>query len=223
MFPSILGLADFSYPCAGRMFSVGGRKNIASSAPLVRLAGAFWLLASLEFLVPPSCLHVRSLQWRLLTLWSPGLDHPSLPVPLSRAVRWISLRGYCRTVFLTGFFNLGLWLLFCTDVRMCLHWVEATASSFVLVSVAYWKLEMLFHIYLLGLQALFLTLPSIPIGVAVLRVPTCDDSMVVASVALQGGTVSRFLCLLTGRLMVLFECLVLHLPLVICQGNPLFW
>ena len=83
---------------------------------------------------------------------------------------------------------------------------------------------MLFHIYLLGLRALFLTLPSIPIGVTVLRVPTiCDDLTVVASVYLQDGTVSSFLCLVTGRLMVLFECLVLHLPLVICQGSPLFW
>ena len=39
-----------------------------------------------------------------------------------------------------------------------------------------------------------LTLPSIPFRVTVLRVPTmCDDSMVVASVNLQGGTASRFL------------------------------
>ena len=83
---------------------------------------------------------------------------------------------------------------------------------------------MLFHIYLLGLQALFLTLPSIPIGVTVLRVPTMsEDSTVVASVNLLGGIVSCFLCLLTGRLMVLFDCLDLHLPLVLCQGSPLLW
>ena len=80
---------------------------IASSASLLRLAGVFRLLALLERLVPPSCLHVCSLHWHLLTLWSPESDHPSLLVPLSRAVRWIFLRGYCGTVFLTGFFRFG--------------------------------------------------------------------------------------------------------------------
>ena len=53
-----------------------------------------------------------------------------------------------------------------------------------------------------------------------LRVPTvCNGSMVVASVSLQGGTVSRFLCLLTCRLMVVFECLDLLLPRILCQGS----
>ena len=69
-----------------------------------------------------------------------------------------------------------------------------------------------------------LTLPSIPFGVTVLRVPPmCDDSTVVASVNLQGGTVSHFLCWLSSRLVGWFECLDLHLHLVICQGSPLFW
>ena len=57
-----------------------------------------------------------------------------------------------------------------------------------------------------------------------LRVPTmCDDLTVVTSVPLQGGTVSCLLCLLTGCLLVLFKCLDLHLPRVLCQGSPLFW
>ena len=69
-----------------------------------------------------------------------------------------------------------------------------------------------------------LTLPSIPIRVTVLHVPTmCDDLTVVASVNLQGGTVSRFVCLLTGRFIGWFECLDLHLHLAVCQGSPLFW
>ena len=125
---------------------------------------------------------------------------------------------------MTGFFDSGLRLRFCTDVRTRLRRVEAPASSFILVSVVSSKHKLLFHIYLLGLRALFLPFPSFPIGVTVLRVPTiCDNWTVVASVPLQGGTVSCFLCLLTGRLMVLFECLDSHLPRVLCQGSPLFW
>ena len=86
------------------MISVGGRKLfITLSAHQLRLAGAFRHLASLERLVPPSRLHMCYLQWYLLTLWSPESYHPSLPVPLSRAIRWISLRGWCGTVFSTGF------------------------------------------------------------------------------------------------------------------------
>ena len=76
----------------GCLLSVAGG-FIASSAHPLHLTGAFQLLALLESLVPPSRLRVRSLQWHLLTLWSPESDHPSLPMPLSRAVRWISLRG----------------------------------------------------------------------------------------------------------------------------------
>ena len=69
-----------------------------------------------------------------------------------------------------------------------------------------------------------LTLPSIPFRVADFRVPTmCNDSTVVASVNLQDGTLFRFLCLLTGCLIGWFECLDLHLHLVICRGSPLFW
>ena len=44
-------------------------------------------LASLERLVPHSCLRMRSLQWHLKTHWSPESDPPSLPMPLSREVR----------------------------------------------------------------------------------------------------------------------------------------
>ena len=66
----------------GCLLSVAG-SFIASSALPLCLAGAFRLLASLERLVPPSCLHMCSLQWHVLTLWSPESDPPSLPVPLS--------------------------------------------------------------------------------------------------------------------------------------------
>ena len=54
-----------------------------------------------------------------------------------------------------------------------------------------------------------------------LRVPMmCDDSAVVASVSLQDGTMSRFPLLVDSRLfLVLFECLDLHLPRILCQGS----
>ena len=118
----------------GCFLSVAG-SFIVSSAHLLRLAGAFRLLASLERLAPPSRLHMHSLQWHLLTLWSTESDHPLLPVQLFRAVGWISLRGWCGPVFLTGFFDSGLRLRFCTDVRTRLRRVEAPASSFVRVSL----------------------------------------------------------------------------------------
>ena len=120
----------------GCLLSVAG-SFIASSAHPLRLAGACQLLPSLERLVPPShlCMHFR--QWHLLTLWSPGSDHPLLPAPWSRTVRSFSLRGSCGPVFLTGFFDSGLRLRFCTVVRMRLHRVEAPSSSFVLVSLVY--------------------------------------------------------------------------------------
>ena len=43
----------------------------------------FGHLASLERLVPHSCLLMCSLQWHLKTHWSPESNPPSLPVPLS--------------------------------------------------------------------------------------------------------------------------------------------
>ena len=57
-----------------------------------------------------------------------------------------------------------------------------------------------------------LALPSILEGVTGIRVAAvCDDSTVVASVNERGGTVSRSLCLLAGRLLRWSECLDLHL------------
>ena len=43
--------------------------------------------ASLERLVPHSCLRMHSMQWHLKAHWSPMSGPPSLPVPLSREVR----------------------------------------------------------------------------------------------------------------------------------------
>ena len=77
----------------GCFLSVAKSFFASSAPPPLCLAGAFRLLPSLERLVSPSRLHVRSLLWHLLTHWSPESDHPSLPVPLSRAVGWISLCG----------------------------------------------------------------------------------------------------------------------------------
>ena len=116
---------------------VGGGKLYCFFCPPALLGRCFLAPGFTGETLPPSRLHMRSLQWRLLTLWSPESDHPSLPVPLSQAVREIFLCGYCGTVFVTGFFNSGLQLRFCTDVRTRLCQLEATASSFVLVSVVY--------------------------------------------------------------------------------------
>ena len=44
-------------------------------------------LASLERLVPHSCLRMRTLQWHLKAHWSPESDPPSLSVSLPREVR----------------------------------------------------------------------------------------------------------------------------------------
>ena len=56
-----------------------------------------------------------------------------------------------------------------------------------------------------------LALPSIREGVTGLRVTAmCDDSTVVTFVNHQGGTVSRSLCSLAGRLLSWSECLDLH-------------
>ena len=153
----------------------------------LRLAGVFRHLASLESLVPPSRLRMRSLQWHLLTLWSHKSDHPSLPVPLSRAMRWISLRGWCSTVFSTGVFIQvsGSESAPYSDASRS-GWTHA--SSIVLVSTVRLGQEMLFHNYLLELRAMFLALPSIPVGVTVLSVTAmCDDSMVLASVDMRAG------------------------------------
>ena len=120
----------------GCFLSVAG-SFIASSAHPLRLAGAFRLLASLERLVPPSRLRVRSLQWHLLTLWSPESDLLSLPVPLSRAVGGSLFVDSAELSSWRGFFDSGPRLRFCINVRTQLRWVEASASSFVLVSVVY--------------------------------------------------------------------------------------
>ena len=65
-----------------------------------------------------------------------------------------------------------------------------------------------------------LALPSIPKGVTVLDVTAmCDDLTVVASINKRGGTVSRFLCLLAGRLLQWSECLNLHLDLRCLPGQ----
>ena len=183
----------------------------APPPPLLSFAGGFGLLASLERLVTPSRLCMRSLQWHLLTHWSPESDHPSLPVPLSLAMQWISLRGWCGTVFSTGFL-----------IRDC---GSESAPIFGRVSVGMGltpprssRVRCVFGAryvvpYLSSrIEGHILALPSIPEGVTCLCVTAmCDNSTVVASVDKRSRTVSRSLCSLAGRLLRWSECLDLHL------------
>ena len=132
MWPSIPGPPGFSCHCVDRKISVGGGELfLLCLLPLLSFVGAFGHLASLERLVPSSRLCMRSLQWHLMTHWSPKSDHPSLPVPLSWAVWWISRHGWCGTVFSTGFFDSGLRLRICTCIRTRLGRDGAHASSIV--------------------------------------------------------------------------------------------
>ena len=72
--------------------------------------------------------------------------------------------------------------------------------------------EKLLHINLLEMKALFLALQAFQEDVAGHHVTAmCDNSMVVAYVNKQGGTVSRPLCLLTSRLLRWTESFDVHL------------
>ena len=80
--------------------------------------------------------------------------------------------------------------------------------------------EKLLHINLLKMKALFLGLHSFREDVIVHHVTAmCDNSMVVAYVNKQGGTVSRALCLLASRLLRWTESLDIHLDVRYLPGQ----
>ena len=120
------------------------------SAHLLCLADAFGHLASLERLVPPRRLRMHALQWHFLTHWSPESDHPSLPVPLSRAMSEDGEEPSSQLGFRFGTPAPNLHLYSDSsrsgwDARLLNRLVSAVCSG----------QEMLFHIYLHGLQAMF--------------------------------------------------------------------
>ena len=167
-------------------------------------------LASLERLVPHGRLRMRSLQWHLKTHWSPESDPPSLPVALPREVRrdlsWWMVRDHLLmgVRFGTPAPDLHLYL----DAS-CLGWGAHLDQH---VSGVWSDLEKLLHINLLEMKALFLGLQSFREEVIGHHVTAmCDSSTVVAYVNKQGGTVSRALCLLTGRLLRWTESFDIHL------------
>ena len=82
------GRQDFSVPVRVEKFLLVAETLCAMSAPPAQLwQVVLGCLASLERLVPHSRLRLRSLQWHLKAYWSPEIDTPSLPVPLSREMK----------------------------------------------------------------------------------------------------------------------------------------
>ena len=167
-------------------------------------------LASLERLVPHSCLRMRSLQWHLKTHWSPESDSPSLPVPLSQEVRedlsWWMVRDHLLkgVRFGTPAPNLHLY-----SDAFRLGWGVHLLDR--VVSGVWWEQKLL-HVNLLEMKALFLALQSFQELVARRRVTEmCDNSTVVAYINKQGGTVSSSLCSLASQLLRWTESLDVHL------------
>ena len=102
-----------------------------STPPRSAVPCAFGLLASLERLVPHSRLRLRSLQWHLQMHWFPESDPPRYRCHCPERCGWISLRGWCGTVFSRGFFNSSHRLRLCTCIRMRLGREGAHTSSIV--------------------------------------------------------------------------------------------
>ena len=168
-------------------------------------------LASLERLVPHGRLRMRTLQWHLKAHWSPKSDPPSLPVPLPQEVRrdlsWWMVRDHLLTGVRFGTPAPDLHLYSDTS---CSGWGAHLLDQHV--SGVWSDQEKLLHINLLEMKALFLGLQSFRDDVIGHHVTAmCDNSMVVAYVNKQGGTVSRALCLLASRLLRWTESLDIHL------------
>ena len=168
-------------------------------------------LAVLERLVPHSCLRMRSLQWYLKAHWSPENDPPSLPVPLSREVRedlsWWMMRDHLLKGVRFG--------TSAPDLHLYSNASRSGWGAHLLdrsVSRVRSEEEKLLHINLHEMKAVFLALHSFQEVVAGRRVTAmCDNSMVVAYVNKQGGTVSRSLCSLASQLLRWTESLDIHL------------
>ena len=168
-------------------------------------------LASLERLVTHGCLRMRTLQWHLKEHWSPDSGPPSLPVPLPREVRrdlsWWMVRDHLLTGvrFGTPVPDLHLYL-----DSSCSGWGAHLLDQHV--SGVWSDQEKLLHINLFEMKALFFDLQAFREDVVSHHVTAmCDDSMVVALVNKQGGTVSRALCLLASRLLRWTESFDIHL------------
>ena len=157
-------------------------------------------LASLARLVPHSRLRMRSVQWHLKMHWSPELDPPLLPVPLSREVRkdlswWMVWDHILKGVrFGTPAPDLHLY----SDASR-LGW---GAQLDHVMSGVWSEPEKLLHISLLEMKAMLLALQSFQEMVTSRRVTAmCDNSTIVAYVNKQGGAVSSSLCSLVSRLL----------------------
>ena len=168
-------------------------------------------LASLERLVPHGRLRMRSLQWHLKSQWSPESDPPSFPVALPEEARRYLSWWMVRDHLLVG-------VRFGTPAPDLHLYSDASLSGWGAhlldqnVSGVWSAQEKLLHINLLEMKALFLALQAFQEDVAGHHVTAmCDNSMVVAYVNKQGGTVSRPLCLLTSRLLRWTESFDVHL------------
>ena len=147
-------------------------------------------LASLERLVLHSRLRMRSLHWHLKTHWSPESDPPSLPVPLSWAVRedlsWWMVRDY----LLKG-------VRFGTPAPDLHLYSEESWSGwgahllYRVVSGVWLEREQLLHINLFEMKAMFLALQSFQKVTSHRVTAMCDNSTVVAYTNKRGGTVPR--------------------------------
>ena len=168
-------------------------------------------LASLEQLVPHGRLRMRILQWHLKAHWSPESDPPYLPVPLPREVRRDLSWWMVRDHLLTG-------VRFGTPAPDPHLYSDASCSGWGAhlldqhVSGVWSDQEKLLHINLLEMKAFFLGLQAFREDVIGHHVTAmCDNSMVVAYINKQGGTVSRALCLLASRLLRWTESFDIHL------------
>ena len=163
-------------------------------------------LASLKRLVPHG-----PLQWHLKAHWSPESDPPSLLVPLPQEVRrdlsWWMVRDHLLTGVRFGTPAPDLHLY--SDAS-CSGWGGHLLDQHV--SGVWSDQEMLLHINIFEMKALFLALQSFREDVIGHHVTAmCDNSTVVAYINKQGGTVSRALCSLASRLLRWTEILDTHL------------
>ena len=192
-----------------KFLSVAGTFCSMSTPPAKLWQVVLGHLASLERLDPTSRLRMRSLQWHLKTHWSPELDPPSLPVPLSREVRedlsWWMVRDHLLKEVQFG-----------TPVPELHLYSDASQSGWGAhldrVVSRVWSEQKLLHINLIEVKALFLALQSFHELFAGRRVTAmCDNSTAVAYVNKQGGTVSCSLCSLASQLLRWMVSLDVHL------------
>ena len=168
-------------------------------------------LASLKRLVPHGRLRMRTLQWHLKAHWSPESDPPSLPVPLPREGRRDLSWWMVRDHLLTGVrFRTPAPDLYLYSDASCSGWGAHLLDQNV--SGVWSDEEKLLHINLLEMKALFLGLQAFREDVIGHHVTAmCDNSTVVAYVNMQGGAVSRVLCLMISRLLRWMESFDIHL------------